>query len=55
MCGAISLVAGSLSCKCGIQVKRIISLEFSFHEVANQGFLVPVLIYFCKHRFLRMV
>jgi hypothetical protein len=38
MCSAISIVVGSLSRKFAIQVKRIISLEFSFHEVANQGF-----------------
>jgi hypothetical protein len=55
MCSAISIVAGSLSRKFAIQVKTIISLEFSFDEVANQGFLVPVLKYFCKRRFLRMV
>jgi hypothetical protein len=37
MCSAISIVAGSLSRKFAIQVKTTISLEFSYHEVANEG------------------
>jgi hypothetical protein len=34
VCGGIRLVAGLLS----MQVKRLISLVLSFHEVASQGF-----------------
>jgi hypothetical protein len=54
VCGAIFLVSGSLNAS-----EWLISLDFSFREVASEAFLVPyviylvpVLIYFCKRRFL---